>query len=134
MEISSKDLCASRRTNASMSMRRLRRMRGSVFCATSPEGGVWIIAPKDSGIASWRLNDTCLLVVMNICCLHIICLLGVWSMSVLLHIDSSPMLEGSVTRQLSAAFVARWVAANPAGRVLTRDLYTTPLAPIDAAW
>jgi FMN-dependent NADH-azoreductase len=55
-------------------------------------------------------------------------------MSVLLHIDSSPMLEGSVTRQLSAAFVDRWVAANPGGRVLARDLYTTPLAPIDAAW
>jgi FMN-dependent NADH-azoreductase len=55
-------------------------------------------------------------------------------MPTLLHIDSSPMLENSVTRQLSATFVAQWTAANPGERVLTRDLYATPLAPIDAAW
>lgn len=55
-------------------------------------------------------------------------------MPTLLHIDSSPMLENSVTRQLSAAFVGQWTAANPGGRVLTRDLYATPIPPIDAAW
>jgi len=55
-------------------------------------------------------------------------------MSTLLHIDSSPMLENSVTRQLSAAFVDQWVAANPGGRVLTRDLYATAIPPIDASW
>lgn len=55
-------------------------------------------------------------------------------MSKLLHIDSSPMLENSVTRQLSAAFVDQWVAANPGGRVLTRDLYATAIPPIDASW
>lgn len=55
-------------------------------------------------------------------------------MSTLLHIDSSPMLDGSVSRELSAAFVAEWVSANAAGKVITRDLYARPIAPIDAAW
>lgn len=55
-------------------------------------------------------------------------------MPTLLHIDSSPMLESSVTRQLSASFVDRWSAANPGGRVLARDLYATQIPPIDGAW
>ncbi len=55
-------------------------------------------------------------------------------MSTLLHIDSSPLFDDSVTRQLGAAFIARWTASSPGGTVLSRDLYATPIAPIDAEW
>lgn len=55
-------------------------------------------------------------------------------MPTLLHIDSSPSLDNSVTRQLSSAFVDKWAASNPGARVLTRDLYAAPIAPIDATW
>ena len=55
-------------------------------------------------------------------------------MATLLHIDSSPLFDDSVTRQLGAAFVARWISAHPGGTVLSRDLYATPIDPIDAEW
>jgi FMN-dependent NADH-azoreductase len=55
-------------------------------------------------------------------------------MTTLLHIDSSPLIDDSVTRQLSAAFLGQWAASHPGGTVLTRDLCATPLAPIDAEW
>lgn len=55
-------------------------------------------------------------------------------MSVLLHVDSSPMGEASISRQLTREFVQRWRQAHPEGRVMARDLTTMTLPVIDAAW
>ncbi len=55
-------------------------------------------------------------------------------MSILLHIDSSPMGEASISRQLTGEFVRRWRYANPDGEVIYRDLATTAIPVIDAAW
>lgn len=55
-------------------------------------------------------------------------------MSILLHIDSSPMGEASISRQLTREFVQRWRAANPQGEVISRDLTTIAIPVIDAAW
>jgi FMN-dependent NADH-azoreductase len=56
-------------------------------------------------------------------------------MSTLLRIDSSP-LEGnaSFTRQLTDEFVKQWRQTHGSGRVITRDLAATHIAPIDAEW
>jgi len=45
----------------------------------------------------------------------------------LLHVQSSPNLAHSVTRELSTEFVERWVASHPACAVETLDLVRTPL-------
>src|SRR6202789_1428208 len=55
-------------------------------------------------------------------------------MSTLLHVDSSPLYGGSVSRELTAAFVAQWKASHPDGRVVVRDLNATPISPISAEW
>jgi FMN-dependent NADH-azoreductase len=55
-------------------------------------------------------------------------------MSTLLHIDSSPMGEGSISRHLTREFVQQWRAANPRGKVIERDLTCVDIPPIDAAW
>jgi FMN-dependent NADH-azoreductase len=55
-------------------------------------------------------------------------------MSTLLHIDSSPLAEASITRNLSSEFVQRWKQAHPNGEVITRDLTATHFAGIDAQW
>lgn len=55
-------------------------------------------------------------------------------MPTLLRVDSSPMLQSSVSRQLTEEFVQRWRAVHPDGRVIARDLNQTPLAPVTAAW
>ncbi|QMV18715.1 FMN-dependent NADH-azoreductase [Granulicella sp. 5B5] len=55
-------------------------------------------------------------------------------MSTLLHLDSSPTGDHSVSRALTAEFVKHWQAANPGSTVITRDLTTTPLAPVDGQW
>ena len=52
----------------------------------------------------------------------------------LLEIDSSPLGSRSVSRHLTQEFVESWKAANPDGHVLTRDLNSTPIPPIDGAW
>jgi FMN-dependent NADH-azoreductase len=52
-------------------------------------------------------------------------------MPALLHLDSSPTGDRSVSRALTAEFVKNWQAANTAGTVVSRDLTTTPLKPID---
>jgi len=52
----------------------------------------------------------------------------------LLHIDSSPLGEASVSRHLTREFVLNWKLANPAGKVIVRDLAATSISPIDAAW
>ncbi len=54
-------------------------------------------------------------------------------MPTLLHIDSSPMLDGAVTRRLSARFVAGWERIHPSGRVIRRDLGAKPPPHPDAA-
>ncbi|WP_330970743.1 NAD(P)H-dependent oxidoreductase, partial [Lysobacter sp. A3-1-A15] len=45
----------------------------------------------------------------------------------LLHIDSSALGANSVTRELSAAVVARWQEALPDLQVVYRDLDAEPL-------
>ncbi|MET0267982.1 MAG: FMN-dependent NADH-azoreductase [Duganella sp.] len=48
-------------------------------------------------------------------------------MATLLHIDSSVRQTGSLSRQLSGEFVAKWQASNTAGAVVRRDLVANPL-------
>ena len=55
-------------------------------------------------------------------------------MATLLHIDSSPLYDGSVSRQLSGAFVDRWKSLHPGATVIDRDLNATPLPPVSAEW
>lgn len=55
-------------------------------------------------------------------------------MPTLLHLDSSPRGEASVSHALTAEFERNWLAANPDGKVIYRDLYSTDLKPIDGAW
>ena len=55
-------------------------------------------------------------------------------MPTLLHIDSSPLYGRSVSRELTAAFVSKWKAAHPDGRVIDRDLNATAIPPINAEW
>lgn len=50
----------------------------------------------------------------------------------LLHIDSSPMLETSVTRRLTIHFVRRWRDLVPGGTVIHRDLGIAPPPHPDA--
>ena len=55
-------------------------------------------------------------------------------MPTLLDIDSSPLAETSISRQLTAEFVRSWKLANPAGKVITRDLAATSIPPVSGAW
>ena len=55
-------------------------------------------------------------------------------MPTLLHLDSSPLGEASISRHLSSEFVQSWKQANPDGTVLTRDLTVTSIPPVSAAW
>ena len=55
-------------------------------------------------------------------------------MPTLLHIDSSPLYGRSVSRQLTAAFVAQWKSSHPDERVIYRDLNATQIPPISAEW
>lgn len=55
-------------------------------------------------------------------------------MPTLLHIDSSPAGDHSVSRALTAEFVKSWKAANPDGKVIDRDLTKTALLPVTGAW
>lgn len=56
-------------------------------------------------------------------------------MSTLLRIDSSPMAKGvSFSRQLTGEFVEQWKRNHPDGTVITRDVTTTGLSPVDAEW
>lgn len=48
-------------------------------------------------------------------------------MAKLLYINSSVRNTGSLSRQLSAEFVAKWQAGNPSGSVVERDLMRNPL-------
>lgn len=53
-------------------------------------------------------------------------------MPTLLHLDSSPR-EGSVSRQIAAAFLQAWRATNPGGAYIYRDLAADPVPHIDNA-
>jgi len=55
-------------------------------------------------------------------------------MSTLLHIDSSPLGEGSISRRLTAEFVRNWKEANPSGTIITRDLTSSHVPAIDGEW
>jgi FMN-dependent NADH-azoreductase len=55
-------------------------------------------------------------------------------MPTLLHIDASPLGNASISRHLSAEFVRKWRQANPQGSVITRDLSSTSIPPVDGAW
>lgn len=55
-------------------------------------------------------------------------------MPTLLHVDSSPVYDRSVSRQLTAAFVTQWQASHPDGRVIDRDLNAPAIAPITSEW
>jgi FMN-dependent NADH-azoreductase len=52
----------------------------------------------------------------------------------LLRIDSSPMGENSISRQLTNEFMQRWREIYPAGAVISRDLSATEIPVIDASW
>lgn len=52
----------------------------------------------------------------------------------LLHLDSSPLAETSISRHLSAEFVRNWKLANTNGVVINRDTTTTAIPPVTAAW
>ncbi len=53
-------------------------------------------------------------------------------MSTLLHLDSSPLYDRSVSRELTSAFVTQWKASHPEGTVIVRDLNATAIAPVNA--
>jgi FMN-dependent NADH-azoreductase len=55
-------------------------------------------------------------------------------MPTLLVIDSSPLAEASISRQLTAEYAQSWKTVNPAGKVTTRDLTSTSIPPVNAAW
>jgi FMN-dependent NADH-azoreductase len=55
-------------------------------------------------------------------------------MSTLLHVDSSPLYDHSVSRELTEAFVSQWKSSHPGGTIIDRDLNATPIAPITAEW
>ena len=55
-------------------------------------------------------------------------------MATLLHVDSSPLGDASISRQLTKEFVQNWKEANPNGKIIDRDLNSTILKPVTAAW
>jgi FMN-dependent NADH-azoreductase len=55
-------------------------------------------------------------------------------MPTLLKIDSSPLGGASISRHLTNEFVQSWKLANPDGKIITRDLTATSIAPVTAAW
>ena len=54
-------------------------------------------------------------------------------MPTLLHLDSSPMGDHSISRHLTAEFVQQWRQANPGGQIIRRDLTATSIEPITGA-
>ncbi|MFJ6379842.1 FMN-dependent NADH-azoreductase [Kitasatospora sp. NPDC092039] len=53
-------------------------------------------------------------------------------MPTLLHLDSSAVHDGSVSREVTAAFRAAWQAEHPDGTVIYRDLALDPVPHLDA--
>ncbi|MBV2152857.1 FMN-dependent NADH-azoreductase [Kitasatospora sp. SUK 42] len=52
-------------------------------------------------------------------------------MPTLLHIDSSAVADGSVSREVTAAFRAAWLAEHPDGTVIHRDLAAAPIPHLE---
>lgn len=55
-------------------------------------------------------------------------------MAHILHIDSSPRGNRSVSRTLAAEFVDTWKASHSTGKVTYRDLGHQPVPHVDEAW
>jgi FMN-dependent NADH-azoreductase len=55
-------------------------------------------------------------------------------MATLLKIDVSPRGNQSISRQLGEQFAASWLARNPDGKIVTRDLTTTQIPFVDEPW
>jgi FMN-dependent NADH-azoreductase len=55
-------------------------------------------------------------------------------MATLLHIDSSPRGDYSISRKISKAAVDAWKAKNPDGKVVERDLTKSNLSFVDLDW
>ena len=55
-------------------------------------------------------------------------------MPTLLHIDSSPMGDASISRHLNGEFVQHWQRTHPTGQIISRDLTTSALPLITAEW
>lgn len=54
-------------------------------------------------------------------------------MANVLHINSSVRNNGSLSRQLSGEFIAKWRAAQPGDRIVERDLAAAPVPHLDEA-
>jgi FMN-dependent NADH-azoreductase len=54
-------------------------------------------------------------------------------MTVLLRIDASARLEGSVTRELTGRFIDAWLESEPDAQVLTRDVGRQPPSIVSGA-
>ncbi|MCF1494378.1 FMN-dependent NADH-azoreductase [Agrobacterium vitis] len=55
-------------------------------------------------------------------------------MTTILHIDASPRGDRSLSRRLSGAFVADWIAKDPFAVVITRDVGRSPPPIITEDW
>ena len=55
-------------------------------------------------------------------------------MPTLLHVDSSPLYDRSISRELTKEFTTHWKASHPDGKVIVRDLNSTTIPPLGAAW
>ncbi|MGO9132663.1 MAG: FMN-dependent NADH-azoreductase [Methylovirgula sp.] len=55
-------------------------------------------------------------------------------MSVLLAIEASPRGVNSVSKRLSASFIAHWQSAHPGGQIIRRDLIEASPPFLDQAW
>lgn len=55
-------------------------------------------------------------------------------MPTLLAIDVSPRFDASTSRKLTTVFVDEWLAANPGGSVIARDLVKSNLPFVDLPW
>jgi FMN-dependent NADH-azoreductase len=54
-------------------------------------------------------------------------------MPTLLHLDSSPLGEASISRHLTKEFTQTWKDANPDGKIITRDLTAATIPPVSGA-
>jgi FMN-dependent NADH-azoreductase len=52
----------------------------------------------------------------------------------ILHIDSSPRGERSISRNLTQEFITGWQQAHPNDRIISRDLGRTIIPIVDEAW
>ena len=55
-------------------------------------------------------------------------------MPTLLHVDSSPLDEESISRQLTREYVRHWQREHPRGGIIRRDLSRLSLPVISGAW